>query len=80
MTVKDLGPNYSSMAPRKPVAKIPKICQALWTCEPTQKIGKVLDFTVGLRVSFADFYYDGKSYAERIGEEVFAEAGARRID
>lgn len=80
MTVQDLGPSYSNMAPRKPVAKIPKICQALWTAEPTQKIGKVLNFDVGLRASFNDFYYSGKSYSERLGGEVFAEAAAIRID
>ncbi|KAJ8716225.1 hypothetical protein PYW08_013510 [Mythimna loreyi] len=80
MTVQDLGPSYSNMAARKPVAKIPKICQALWTAEPTQKIGKALNFDVGLRVSFNDFYYNGKSYGDRLGKEVFAEAAALRID
>ncbi|PZC84318.1 hypothetical protein B5X24_HaOG205513 [Helicoverpa armigera] len=79
MTVQDLGPNYSNMVARKPVAKIPKICQALWTAEPTQKIGKVLNFEVGIRVSFNEFYYDGKSYSERLGKEVFAEAAALRV-
>ena len=80
ISVQDLGPNYSNMAARKPVTKIPKICQALWTAEPTQKIGKVLNFNVGLRVSFNDFYYNGKSFSERLGGEVFAEAAAIRID
>ncbi|KAH9641708.1 hypothetical protein HF086_005154 [Spodoptera exigua] len=80
MSVQDLGPKYSNMAARKPVTKVPKICQALWTSEATQKIGKVLNFEVGIRVSFDDFYYDGKSYRERLGREVFAEAAAIRLD
>ncbi|CAH0584159.1 unnamed protein product [Chrysodeixis includens] len=79
MTVQDLGPNYANMKARDPVAKVPKICQALWTAEPTQKIGKVLGFTVDLRVSLSDFIYEGKSFADRIGREVFAEAAATSI-
>lgn len=80
MSVQDLGPKYSHMPARKPINKVPKICQALWTAEPTQKIGKALNFEVGMRVSFNEFYYDGKSYGERLGREVFAEAAAIRLD
>ncbi|CAH1638787.1 unnamed protein product [Spodoptera littoralis] len=42
ISVQDLGPKYSNMAARKPINKVPKICQALWTSEPTQKIGKII--------------------------------------
>ncbi|KAL0872071.1 hypothetical protein ABMA27_004497 [Loxostege sticticalis] len=76
-TVQDLGPKYSNMKPRSVTNLHPKICQAIWTAEPTQKIGKKLNFTVHLVVSMEEFVYDGKTYAERIGtESPFCEVAA----
>ncbi|XP_028170307.1 uncharacterized protein LOC114359962 [Ostrinia furnacalis] len=67
MDVQDLGPAYSEMKPRKPTSLTPKICQAIWTAEPSQKIGKKLNFTVHLTVTYDRFVYNGKSYADRLG-------------
>ncbi|XP_075978756.1 uncharacterized protein LOC142978270 [Anticarsia gemmatalis] len=79
ITVKDFGPKYAFMPERKPVSKIPKFCQALWTAPGTQKIGKYLGFTVYLRIPFTEFSYNGKTYTDRMGVEVWCEAVAMLI-
>lgn len=80
LTVEDLGPNYAHMKPRKVTDKVPKISQMLCTAIATQKIGKALNFTVHSRISFTEFIYDGKNYAERAGFDPYCEVVARRID
>ncbi|CAH2091292.1 unnamed protein product [Euphydryas editha] len=67
--VEDLGSKYSHLNNRKPLDTYPKICQAIWTGEGTQKIGKLLNFKVHLTVPFSEFIFDGKTYSERIGDE-----------
>ncbi|XP_052754954.1 uncharacterized protein LOC113510988 isoform X2 [Galleria mellonella] len=67
ITLEELGSKYSMLKPRSPTTKYPKICQAIWTSEGTQRIGKNLNFIVHLTVPFKEFMYEGKSYAERIG-------------
>ncbi|XP_045766206.1 uncharacterized protein LOC123867928 [Maniola jurtina] len=75
--VKDLGPKYSHLQPRKPTETYPKICQAIWTSEGSQRIGKVLNFTVHLTVPLSEFVFDGKTYSERIGDDsAFCEVAA----
>lgn len=69
ITIDDLGPEYSNMKPRPVPDVFPKICQAIWTSFITQKIGKSLGFTVNTQVSFTEFVYNGKTFAERIGPE-----------
>ncbi|CAH0398677.1 unnamed protein product [Chilo suppressalis] len=69
ITVEDLGPKYSSMKSRSAITAYPKICQAIWTAEPTAKIGRRLEFTEHLVVSFSEFVYDSKTYTERIGTD-----------
>ncbi|CAH2215933.1 jg18031, partial [Pararge aegeria aegeria] len=77
LEVKDLGRIYSHLQPRKPIETYPKICQAIWTSEGSQRIGKVLNFTVHLTVPFSDFVFDGKTYSERIGDDsAFCEVAA----
>jgi hypothetical protein len=76
MTVADLGPKYSTMKPRKPLTTYPKICQGILTGEATRKIGKILNFTVHLTVPYAEFVYDGKTYAERLDSYSFIEVAA----
>ncbi|XP_034831087.1 uncharacterized protein [Maniola hyperantus] len=75
--VKDLGPKYSHLQPRKPIETYPKICQAIWTSEGSQRIGKALNFTVHLTVPFSEFVFDGKTYSDRIGDDsAFCEVAA----
>ncbi|CAK1556154.1 unnamed protein product [Leptosia nina] len=69
ITVQDLGPKYSMLVVRKPIASYPKICQAIWTSAGSQKVGKALKFTVHLTVPLSEFVFDGKTYSERIGNE-----------
>ncbi|XP_013190882.2 uncharacterized protein LOC106135196 [Amyelois transitella] len=77
MTIRDLGPKYCKMTERSLPSVYPKICQAIWTGPGTQKIGKRLNFTVHLTVPFTEFVYNGKSYAERLGDETtFCEVAA----
>ncbi|CAB3260392.1 unnamed protein product [Arctia plantaginis] len=76
ITVKDFGPKYSFMPEREAVKKVPKIVQAIWTAEPTQKIGKALDFKVFLTVPFTEYSYNGKTFSERVGANVTCEVAA----
>ncbi|CAH4028784.1 uncharacterized protein LOC123709766 [Pieris brassicae] len=77
LSVEDLGPNYSMLVPRKPITTYPKICQAIWTSEGSQKVGKALKFTVHLTVPLSEFVFDGNTYSERIGNEsAFCEVAA----
>ncbi|XP_053606553.1 uncharacterized protein LOC128673004 [Plodia interpunctella] len=69
MSLQDLGGKFSKMAERSLPSVYPKICQAIWTGAGTQNIGKKLNFTVHLAVPFTEFVYNGKSYAERLGDE-----------
>ncbi|CAG9793777.1 unnamed protein product [Diatraea saccharalis] len=69
MTVEDLGPKYTSMKPRSTITKYPKICQAIWTNEITEKIGRKLGFTEHLIVPFDEFVFKGETYASRIGRD-----------
>lgn len=69
LSINDLGPKYSNMKPRSVTTKHPKICQAIWTAEPTKKIGKKLNFNVEISVSFTEYVFEGKTYADRIGTE-----------
>ncbi|XP_059053971.1 uncharacterized protein LOC131848205 [Achroia grisella] len=80
VTLEDLGTKYSMLQPRSPTTKYPKICQAIWTSEGTQRIGKNLNFIVHLSVPFKEFVYEGKSYADRIGlESSFCEVAAKPL-
>lgn len=76
ITVKDLGPKYAFMPQRNAISKVPKFCQALWTGKASQKIGKALGFTVHFRIPFTEFSFNGKTYTERLGADVWCEAGA----
>lgn len=76
ITVKDFGPKYAFMPERSAVNKVPKIVQALWTAEPTQRIGKVLDFKVYMTVPFTEYSYKGKTFSERVGADVNCEVAA----
>ncbi|XP_050351908.1 uncharacterized protein LOC126774425 [Nymphalis io] len=77
INVDDLGPEYSHLKMRKPIDTYPKICQAIWTAEGSRKIGRTLNFTVHLAVSLSEFVFNGKTYAERIGDEAaFCEVAA----
>ncbi|CAH0584160.1 unnamed protein product [Chrysodeixis includens] len=80
MTVEDLGPKYSFIKPRKPITKDPKICTGLWSAIGSSRVGKALGFEVLLKVDLKDFFYNGKSYTDRIGADAFCEGAARRID
>lgn len=76
-THSDLGSKYTMMQNRKPINKVPKICQAIMTSIATQKIAKKLEFTVHLRIPFTEFLYDGKPYSERIGYDPYTELVAK---
>ncbi|XP_049874770.1 uncharacterized protein LOC126372881 [Pectinophora gossypiella] len=81
ITLQDLGPKYSSMKPRPVSDKIPKICQAIWTAEISQRIGKALNFTVHLTVPMKEFVFNGKTYADRLGDQnAFIEVAALALD
>ncbi|GBP49435.1 hypothetical protein EVAR_38203_1 [Eumeta japonica] len=67
MTPEDLGAKYSNLLPQELPKTYPKICQAILTSKASQKVGAALDFTVDLRVSYEEFVFDGKTYADRIG-------------
>ncbi|XP_030034426.1 uncharacterized protein LOC115450519 isoform X2 [Manduca sexta] len=79
ITVEDLGAEYSKMQSRAVTTKYPKLCQALGTGIGTQKITNYLGFTVHLRVSYAEFVYDGKTYLERMGYDPHCEAVALKL-
>ncbi|KAM3966302.1 uncharacterized protein ACR2FA_012605 [Aphomia sociella] len=80
ISLEELGPKYTMLKARSPITKYPKICQAIWTSEGTQKIGKYLNFIVHLTVPFKEFIYEGKSFAERIGlESCYCEVAAKPI-
>ncbi|KAI5645490.1 hypothetical protein NE865_02577 [Phthorimaea operculella] len=81
ITLQDLGPEYSSMKPRTVPKNIPKICQAIWTAEYSQKIGKALNFTVHLTVEMKEFVHNGKTYADRLGDQsAFIQVAALTLD
>lgn len=80
MTVGDLGPKYSMLKSREPTKTYPQICQAIWTSIGSQKIGESLNFTVHLTVPLKEFIFDGKSYAERIGDDsAFCEVAGKAL-
>lgn len=77
MTIQDLGAKYCNMPPREVTTKYPKMCQAIWTTEISQKLGRDLGFNVAIKVPMSEFIYNGKTYAERIGgESPFCEVAA----
>ncbi|XP_063363461.1 uncharacterized protein LOC134652222 isoform X2 [Cydia amplana] len=69
ITLKDLGSKYSHMKPREVTNKVPKICQAIWTGEFTQRIGAKLGFNVEVKALMSEFSHNGKTYADRLGDQ-----------
>ncbi|KAI8426511.1 hypothetical protein MSG28_005322 [Choristoneura fumiferana] len=69
MSLTDLGPKFSHMKPREVTKIVPKICQAIWTGEATQKIGRKLGFKVEVKAMMSEFIYNGKTYADRLGDQ-----------
>lgn len=69
ITLKDLGSKYSHMKPREVTNKVPKICQAIWTGEFTQRIGSKLGFNVEVKALMSEFNHNGKTYADRLGDQ-----------
>lgn len=77
----DLGPKFSHMKPREVTTIAPKICQAIWTGGATQKIGKKLGFEVEVKAMMSEFIYNGKTYADRLGDQSsFSEVAAIVLD
>ncbi|XP_061715316.1 uncharacterized protein LOC133523656 isoform X3 [Cydia pomonella] len=69
ITLEDLGSKYSHMKPREVTNKVPKICQAIWTGEFTQRIGAKLGFNVEVKALMSEFNHNGKTYADRLGDQ-----------
>ncbi|XP_063382079.1 uncharacterized protein LOC134668560 isoform X2 [Cydia fagiglandana] len=69
ITLKDLGSKYFHMKPREVTNKVPKICQAIWTGEFTQRIGAKLGFNVEVKALMSEFNHNGKTYADRLGDQ-----------
>lgn len=68
-TVEDCGPKFAYLKSRDVVAKVPTVCTSIWTSEFTRRIGKKLGFEVLERVPMSMFIFNGKSYADRLGDE-----------
>lgn len=80
ITVEDLGPKYGFLAPRIVPTKDPKICTGLWSAIGSKKVGKALGFEVLVTVSLKDLIFNSEPYIDEIGNYVFCEGAAKRID
>ncbi|XP_073947527.1 uncharacterized protein [Choristoneura fumiferana] len=68
-TVKDCGPKFAYLKTRDVTDKVPTVCTSIWSSEFTRRIGKKMGFKVEVSVPMSQFVFNGKSYADRLGDE-----------
>lgn len=67
--LEDLGPSYSFITPHKPIDTYPKVCHAVWSSNGSKKISRLFNFQLHYTGYFRDYEHDGKTYADRLGEQ-----------
>lgn len=63
----DLGPQFNHIPPSPELKTYPKICQAIFTSNISQAVGKKIGFNEDIRVPYTEFEFKGITYATRIG-------------